>query len=202
MNSDDDYRDYDEGNGNAIAVALVWVLLVAITVGVSIALSSCTTTQYVPVETVRTEYREADTTKIYDRLSRVFEAMYGRESRADSLVDKYTEKITLNENGDTTRHDKERIIYRATHREQELERTVYRQDSIIESLQATLENVKSDSVQVPNPVEKKLSRWEQTKMDFGGMALGGLTFAVVILLVWVARKPIVTLLNRINLNRP
>lgn len=55
---DDDYRDYDEGNGSAVAVALVWILLVAAFIGAAVMLSGCSQTKYVPVETVRTEYKD------------------------------------------------------------------------------------------------------------------------------------------------
>lgn len=46
-----------------------------------------------------------------------------------------------------------------------------------------------DSVAVPYPVEKRLSKWEQAKVDYGGIAL----IAVAILfafLVWLARRNI------------
>ena len=39
-----------------------------------------------------------------------------------------------------------------------------------------------DSIPVPYPVEKSLSKWEQAKMDFGGIAIGG-TIALVILVI-------------------
>lgn len=43
-------------------------------------------------------------------------------------------------------------------------------------------------ISVPNPVERQLSRWEQTKMDFGGMAIGGIAIAVCIAVIWLIRK--------------
>lgn len=48
---------------------------------------------------------------------------------------------------------------------------------------------RTDSVAVPYPVEKRLSKWEQAKVDYGGIAL----IAVAILfafLVWLARRNI------------
>lgn len=42
--------------------------------------------------------------------------------------------------------------------------------------------IKVDSIQVPYPVEKKLTRWEQTKMDAGGIAIG-LCFAFIIFII-------------------
>lgn len=43
-------------------------------------------------------------------------------------------------------------------------------------------------VKVPVEVERPLTRWEQTKMDFGGMALGGIAVAVCAAVVWLARR--------------
>lgn len=45
-----------------------------------------------------------------------------------------------------------------------------------------------DSIKVPYPVERKLTRWEQTKMDFGGFALGGVVIALCIAVVWLIKK--------------
>lgn len=47
---------------------------------------------------------------------------------------------------------------------------------------------RNDSIPVPYPVEKKLSRWEQAKMDFGGFALGGIAVALCAAVVWLARR--------------
>lgn len=47
----------------------------------------------------------------------------------------------------------------------------------------------TDSIPVPYPVEKQLGKWEQAKVDYGGIAL----IAVAILfafLVWLARRNI------------
>ena len=45
-----------------------------------------------------------------------------------------------------------------------------------------------DSVRVPYAVERKLTWWEQTKMDFGGMAIGGTFIALCVAVVWLIRK--------------
>ena len=45
--------------------------------------------------------------------------------------------------------------------------------------------LRHDTVQVPVPVERRLSRWEQVKMDFGGMAIGGLIVIVSAILMWI-----------------
>lgn len=155
----------------------------------SLLVCSCTTTKYLPVERVKTEYVEADTTAIYDRLMRMFESMRKTETRNDSLVDYGRETVVLNESGDTTRHDRERIVYRSTNREMELEQKVSTQDSIIDALRLQLTSVKSDSIPVPYPVERQLSRWERTKVDWGGWAM--LALAVIIAsFVWFWKRKI------------
>lgn len=45
--------------------------------------------------------------------------------------------------------------------------------------------VKTDSIQVPYPVEKRLTRWQSMKMELGGWAFGGLLFALIIV-GWLA----------------
>lgn len=43
-------------------------------------------------------------------------------------------------------------------------------------------------ISVPYPVERKLTKWEQTKQDVGGMAIGGLLIAICILVIWLIKK--------------
>ena len=48
--------------------------------------------------------------------------------------------------------------------------------------------LRHDTVQVPVPVERRLSRWEQVKMDFGGMAIGAVAAFLLALLIYIARR--------------
>lgn len=163
------------------------VLLVA-AVGMVLAwiLCGCTRTVYEPLETVRVEYREADTTAIYERARIWYESMLRREKTSDSIIDRQKETVILKENGDTARHDNERIIYVSSRREKELEHKISQCDSIIESLREQLKTIKADSIPVPYPVEKRLSRWEEVKMDFGGVAIGGVASVLVLVAAWLA----------------
>ena len=54
----------------------------------------------------------------------------------------------------------------------------------------TLWRVRADSVrvQVPYPVERDLTRWEQTKMDVGGVAIGALLLAIAIAVMWLIKR--------------
>lgn len=46
----------------------------------------------------------------------------------------------------------------------------------------------SDTIRIPYPVERTLSKWERTKMDFGGMAIGGIAIAVCVAVIWLIKK--------------
>lgn len=155
---------------------------------IALCLCSCTRTVFEPVEMVRTEYVEADTTGLYERLRNYFESIYHRETSTDSVIDRSKETVVLKENGDTARHDKERIVYVSSRREKELEHQLSQRDSIIDALRLQLASVKSDSIPIPYPVEKKLTRWEQTKMDVGGIAIGLMATVTVIAVVWLVRR--------------
>lgn len=115
---------------------------------------SCTTTKYVPVESV--SYR-TDTLHHYthDR---------------DSVW--LHDSVYVAMQGDTVRIEKWRTKYQ------------------YKFVTDTLWRTKTDSVrvEVPYPVEKQLSWWQQTKMDFGGMAMGGLFIALCFAVVWLVKR--------------
>lgn len=162
--------------------------IVIMAVVVNTLLCGCTRTVYEPMERVYIEYREADTTAIHNRLLKLFESRREKETRSDSLVDRTKETVVLRENGDTARHDRERIVYVSSKHERELEHKVKELDSINSALRTQLSSVKVDSIPVPYPVEKKLTRWEQTKIDYGGTALGAWLAVIAIAVIWLIKK--------------
>lgn len=115
---------------------------------------SCTTTKYVPVESV--SYR-TDTLHHYTH-------------NRDSVW--LHDSVYVAMQGDTLRIEKWRTKYQYKFVTDTLWRT--KTDSVI--------------VEVPYPVEKPLTKWQQTKMDFGGIALGGLFAAIAIAVVWLVRR--------------
>ena len=98
--------------------------------------------------------------------------------------------IVKNEQGEV----KERLIVRyrdrwhATQDNLTLQRQLDRYKASNDSLRAT----RKERIEVPVPVEKKLSRWEKLKMDVGGWAIGAMsTFilaSVGYILVWLLKK--------------
>ena len=144
--------EYDERKGCAVAacVMLVWVALVAACIVFLFFLCGCTTTRYVPVETVRTEYKD----KIRD------------VHTTDSIID--TRFVYVK--GDTVFGYRDRIKWR--------DRFIHDTASV----------VRTDSIPVPYPVERKLTWWERTKIDLGGMALGAVVVAICVAVVWCVRR--------------
>lgn len=169
------------------------IMQLAILLATSLAtlLASCSpkTVPY-PVETVRYERIEADTARFLALINSLEEEIRSKEHTTDSVVREHRRDVTVNEYGDTTK-DKETVYVYISHKqEQEYERIINRQHDSISSLNAQLAVTKVDSVPVPYPVERKLTAWEKTKMDFGGMAIGGLIVALiaVVWLVFIKRR--------------
>lgn len=170
-------------SGITLAFLLTGALLVCIMLG------SCTKRIYVPVEHSRIEYRDADTTKFTSLINELRERLSQKESHKESLMHKEKETVTLNEKGDTTKHDHFIYISLESEERSEYERTIESQKDSITKLNAALNSVKVDSIPIPYPVERKLTGWERTKMDFGGMFLGGLIAVVVsAVIVWIVKR--------------
>lgn len=49
----------------------------------------------------------------------------------------------------------------------------------------TLYVTKTDSIHVPYPVEKELTRWQQMKLELGGWAFGIILTAALIIIGWI-----------------
>lgn len=111
----------------------------------TLCLSSCRSVKYVPVETVKTEYKTRDSIK--------FDSIYQHDS------------VFLYKNGDTVYQYKYKYLYRYL--------TINKVDTVI----------RADSVQVPYPVEKRLSRWQSLKMELGGWAFC-LLIVLLIIIAW------------------
>ena len=125
---------------------LIYIIML---LALAICFVSCRT-QYVPVETVRTEYKTCDSIR--------FDSIYQRDS------------IYMLVKGDTIYQYKYKYLYRYL--------TTNRTDTIL----------KTDSIQIPYPVEKQLSRWQSIKMELGGWAFGLVIAFVLIIIVWLVYR--------------
>ena len=109
---------------------LIYIIILLI---LAICFVSCRT-QYIPVESVRTEYKTRDSIR--------FDSIYQRDS------------VYMLVKGDTIYQYRYKYLYRYL--------TPNRTDTIL----------KHDSIPIPYPVEKQLSRWQTIKMELGGWAFG------------------------------
>lgn len=115
----------------------------------AICFISCRT-QYIPVETIRTEYRARDSIR--------YDSIYHRDS------------VYVMVKGDTVYQYRYKYLYKY----QYLNRT----DTMI----------KIDSVQVPYPVEKQLTRWQAIKIELGGWAFGAIIVFALVIAIWLVRS--------------
>ena len=119
---------------------LVYIIILLM---LAICFASCRT-QYIPVESVRTEYKTRDSIR--------FDSIYQRDS------------VYMLVKGDTVYQYRYKYLYRYL--------TTNRTDTIL----------KTDSINVPYPVEKRLNRWQSIKMELGGWAFGIIIlFALIII---------------------
>lgn len=173
----------DRGTSAASAIILTAILAVLL------AACSPRTVPY-PVETVRYERVEADTAKFLALINSLREEIKSKESSKESLIHNEKETLRLNENGDTIFRDRFIYINLKSEEKKEYERIIERQRDSISNLQTRLESVKADSVPVPYPVERPLTKWEQVKMEAGGWAIGAgsvLLVALVAVVVWLIK---------------
>lgn len=142
-------------------------------------LISCRSIQYVPVETVRTEYKD----RIVSDSSSSKEVVNVKDSirYKDSIVQ------VVDENGNVLRTE----VYKWHDRFRESNYLLSQLQSRYDSLYL----VKQDSVQIPYPVEveKKLTWWQSMKIELGGWAFGLILVAIVILMV----RKIIKLRNKL-----
>lgn len=101
------------------------------------------------------EYHNVYVTK-HDTLTK-HDSVYQKE-----FVDRYVK-------GDTVFLTKTKVDYRYKN----IYKTLYR------------DSIKVDSIRVPYPIERKLNKWENLKMEVGGWAIGGLSAVVIALIAYI-----------------
>lgn len=88
--------------------------------------------------------------------------------------------------------DKGNVIRTELYRERERYRELNSDYILLQAKYDSLLNAKQKEIQVPYPVERELSRWEQFKMDIGGWAIGLLSgivlFGVGYIIIWLVRR--------------
>ena len=89
------------------------------------------------------------------------DSVYVNKVQRDSI--RLQDSIFVFVKGDTVRIEKYKYLYR---------------DRVVVD---TVRLVERDSVQVPVPVEKPLTRWQQWKIELGGFAMAAIAIAVLLM---------------------
>lgn len=160
-------------NGGCFNPFITCVLVIAL----CLLLGSCKT-QYVPVETVITEYvNKTDTFIQKDTVKSEKETVIREASYADSAM---LAKLGL-QLGESQRII---LVLRNELKEAKSEKLESHTDTIF----------RDKEVQVPYPVEKKLTKWQQVCCDYGKIMLGATGISVVALIIfiilWIRKKSI------------
>ena len=88
------------------------------------------------------------------------DSVYVNKVQRDSI--RLQDSIFVFVKGDTVRIEKYKYLYR---------------DRVVVD---TVYKVQCDTIRVPYPVEKPLTRWQQWKLDLGGFAMAGIVIAVLV----------------------
>lgn len=96
------------------------------------------------------------------------DSVYVNKVQRDSI--RLQDSIFVFVKGDTVRIEKYKYLYR---------------DRVVVD---TVRLVERDSVQVPVPVEKELSRWQRWKQEVGGFAMAGITVLLAVGIFRIVRK--------------
>lgn len=150
-------------------------LLGSIACAIITLLVGCRTTKYVPVENVRTEYK--------DRVKTVHDTVKDSVQKHNFTFQK--DSMAMSMSGDTVKIEHWHTLKLVYYEKQKSKNTTNTSDSA--------SALKKNSVQVPYTVERQLSRWEQVKMDFGTAAIAIAAIAIIAgigVLVWWLRKKI------------
>lgn len=154
----------------------------------AITLCACGNTRLVPVESVRVERVNTDSEAVEKAFSRIIDLLRGSERTADSVRTIERLRIVLNDRGDTLRTDRETDTQRTTTRERQLLRLLSRSDSTVAALRHTVDSLRADTAARIVETERPLSRWQQAKMDLGGIAIGAAAAALCIAVVLLIQK--------------
>ena len=134
------------------------------------------------------------------------DTVYVTKKDSVNLKDSLVARQVINVRDSITIHDsvvivqdeqgnvKERLIVRyrdrwhATQDNLMIQRMIDRYKASNDSLRA----IKKERIEVPVPVEKKLSRWQKIKMDVGGWAIGAMSTVLLgvigYIVVWLLKK--------------
>ena len=142
-------------------------VMFVIMMGVALFSVSCKT-EYIPVETSHTEHHWHT-----DSIKEVDSVIHERHTTIMQL-----DSVAMAQYGIQLKNAERAWLVKSW----ELERQ-------IENLQrlTAIRDTARDTIQVPYPVEKKLTKWQQAKVDWGGWAMLGVLVVIILFLFIIPR---------------
>ena len=158
------------------------MLLSMMLIGFALTLIGCKGKQIV-TETVKTEYVDRymhDTIRV-GNLTQILDSIRESviESRRDCII---IVKDTAGNVINTAQWHFKETSKELSHSKEKVDSTAYFR-SVIDSLR----RIKQDSVYISKEVEKELSLWDRTKINFGGWAFA-IVAATIIYLTWFVKR--------------
>ncbi len=165
-----------------------YMLLSMMLIGFALTLIGCKGKEIV-TECVRTEYvdRYIHDTIHVENMTQILDSVRESviESRRDCVV--IVKDTAGNVINSSQWHFKDKTK-ELSHESKKVDSTAYYR-SVIDSLR----RVKNDSVYITTTIERELSLWERTKVNFGGFAIIVLAAVVIYLIWWAKRKDKLTI---------
>ena len=163
-------------------------ILIIISIILAAFVCGCTKTIYTPIES---HTRDSVTTKAElseSQFHYLVNALQRQVNIRDSIVIRDSVIMVVNETGDVISkevfHDRDRN----SSRDELITQIQAKYDSIFNAQREEVNAILEQLNQVPVPVEKKLSKWQQFKQDVGGITIGILIVVVIIAVVWLIKK--------------
>ena len=136
--------------------------------GIALFTLSCKT-EYIPVETSHTEHHWHT-----DSIKEVDSVIHERHTTIMQL-----DSAAMAQYGIRLKNAERAWLVKSWELERQIEN--------LQKLTAIRDTVR-DTIQVPYPVEKKLSKWQQTKVDWGGWAMLAADVMIILFFVFALRR--------------
>jgi hypothetical protein len=142
-------------------------MMFILTMCVALFMLSCKT-EYIPVETSHTEHHWHT-----DSIKEVDSVIHERHTTIMQL-----DSVAMAQYGIKLKNAERAWLVKSWELERQIEQ--------LQKMSAIRDTVR-DTIQVPYPVEKKLSKWQQTKVDWGGWAMLGVLVVIILFLFFIPR---------------
>ena len=139
-----------------------------LTMGVALFMLSCKT-EYIPVETSHTEHHWHT-----DSIKEVDSVIHERHTTIMQL-----DSLAMAQYGIQLKNAERAWLVKSW----ELERQIENMQRL-----TAIRDTARDTIQVPYPVEKKLSKWQQAKIDWGGWAMLAADVMIILFFVFALRR--------------